>query len=307
MQTILGSTGIIGRLTAKELAGYTDKIRLVSRNPKKVNNSDELFKADLMDINQVRGAVIGSEIVYLTAGLKYNIKVWETQWPQIVKNVISVCRGNKSKLVFFDNVYALGLVKGWMKEDTPMNPVSNKGIVRKRIYEMIMNEVEKGRLDAMIIRSADFYGYETLSFVNAMVFDKLVKNKKPQWLVNDKVKHSFTFTPDAAKATALLGNTPDAYNQVWNAPTDKNVLTGKEFIELCCEAADKQKGYSVISKPMLKFIGIFSGIIKESIEMLYQNEYEYLFDSSKFEKAFNLKPTPYKNGIYETLKLMKNK
>ena len=35
MQTILGANGTIGSVLAKELTNYTDKIRLVSRNPKK--------------------------------------------------------------------------------------------------------------------------------------------------------------------------------------------------------------------------------------------------------------------------------
>lgn len=46
MQTILGANGTIGSVLAKELMNYTDRIRLVSRNPRKVNESDELFPAD---------------------------------------------------------------------------------------------------------------------------------------------------------------------------------------------------------------------------------------------------------------------
>ena len=52
MQTILGANGTIGTLLAKELPAYTGEIRLVSRNPKKVNESDELFPADLTDAGQ---------------------------------------------------------------------------------------------------------------------------------------------------------------------------------------------------------------------------------------------------------------
>jgi predicted amino acid dehydrogenase len=51
MQTILGANGTIGSILAKELRTYIDKIRLVSRNPRKVNESDELFPADLSDGN----------------------------------------------------------------------------------------------------------------------------------------------------------------------------------------------------------------------------------------------------------------
>jgi uncharacterized protein YbjT (DUF2867 family) len=42
MQTILGANGTIGSELVKELTVYTDKIRLVSRNPKKINETDEL-------------------------------------------------------------------------------------------------------------------------------------------------------------------------------------------------------------------------------------------------------------------------
>lgn len=48
MQTILGAGGDIGTPLAKELRRYTDKVRLVARNPKKVNQDDELFAANYL-------------------------------------------------------------------------------------------------------------------------------------------------------------------------------------------------------------------------------------------------------------------
>ena len=79
MQTILGSGGAIGIPLAKELKNYTDKIRLVARHPKKVNESDELVIADLTNAEQVDKAVKGSNVVYLTVGLKYSIETWENE------------------------------------------------------------------------------------------------------------------------------------------------------------------------------------------------------------------------------------
>ena len=40
-------------------------------------------------------------------------------------------------------------------------------------------------------------------------------------------------------------------------------------------------------------------------EMLYQYDSDYLFDSSKFEKKFNFKPTSYADGIKDTANWMK--
>lgn len=62
MQTILGSGGAIGIELAKALKEFTREIRLVSRNPKKVNPNDELMSADLLKAADVLKAVQGSKI-----------------------------------------------------------------------------------------------------------------------------------------------------------------------------------------------------------------------------------------------------
>jgi len=105
MHTILDSSGIIGIELAKILPNHTDKIRLVSRNPKIVNGKDELFPCYLTNLDQVKEALKGSDVAYLTVGLDYNLKVWEELWPEIMTNVIEGCKYNDCKLVFFDNVY----------------------------------------------------------------------------------------------------------------------------------------------------------------------------------------------------------
>ncbi len=305
MQTILGANGAIGVELAKNLPQYTDRIRLVSRTPRKVNTNDELLSADLTSAEQTLKAVEGSEIAYLTAGLKYDINVWRSQWPVIMKNVIEACKKHNTKLVFFDNVYMYGNVDGWMTEETPVRPTSKKGEVRAFIAEMLMNEAKKGNLQALIARSADFYGHDANTSVSGMlVFENLKKGKKAQWLVNDQAKHSQTYTPDAGKATAILGNSPGAYNQVWHLPTDRNVLTGKEFIEKVAKEFGVEPRYFILSKWMLQMAGLFNVTIRESIEMLYQSTADYLFDSSKFGKAFSFKTTTYDEGIRETVQYL---
>ena len=306
MQTTLGSTGTIGNALAKSLTQYTDKIRLVSRNPKKINEGDELVSANLFSADETMKAVEGSDVVYLTVGLKYDINVWRTQWPKLMKNVLEACKINNSKFVFFDNIYIYGKVDGWITEDSPVKPDSEKGKVRAELHKMIMNEVEQGNLKAIIARAADFYGPDTpLGFVNILVFDNYKKGKKAQWMIDVNKKHTFTYTPDAGNATAILGNTESAYNQVWHLPTNKNVLTGREFIELAAKAFGVKPEYTVLKKWMLSMVGLFIKEIKENNEMLYQNNSDYLFDSTKFEKAFNYQPISYEEGINSTAASLK--
>jgi nucleoside-diphosphate-sugar epimerase len=303
MQTILGANGTIGKVLARELLSYTDKIRLVSRNPRKVNDSDELFAADLSNTDMVEKAIEGSEVVYLVVGFVYKLKVWEEKWPKLMRAVIDACIKYRSRLVFFDNVYMYDInAIPHMKEDSLINPPSRKGSVRRQIAQMILDEVKAGKLLALIARSADFYGPDNeKSVVMEIGYKNLKKGKSANWFINADKKHSFTFTPDAAKATALLGNTVDAYNQIWHLPTDKNTLTGREFVDLFANELKVKSRVSVMPMWLIKLMGLFVPALKEMPEMMYQNDRDYVFDSSKFDKRFKFKTTTYQEGVRITV------
>ena len=298
-QTILGANGTIGRILAGELKKYTNQIRLVSRHPKKINETDELFPADLSDPEQVDKAIEGSDVVYLVVGFEYNLKIWQDTWPKLMKATIAACIRHTSKLVFFDNVYLYDIKAiGHMTEDSPINPPSKKGMVRKEIAGMIMNEVQSGNLTALIARAPDFYGPDNEnSILVETVYKNLKKGKRPNWFVDATKKHSFIYTPDAAKATAMLGNTPEAYNQVWHLPTDKNTLTGNEWIALFNKEMNTSKKVMILPMFLLKILGMFSPLMREMPEMMYQYDRDYFFDSSKFNKYFHFTPTTYEMGV----------
>jgi nucleoside-diphosphate-sugar epimerase len=302
MQTVLGANGVIGRELSRHLTRYADRIRQVSRSPKRVNATDELFSADLLDAKATADAVAGSAVAYLVAGLKYDHTVWEEQWPKVMRHAIEACKRHGSALVFFDNVYAYGRVDGVMTENTPYNPRSRKGEVRARIATMLMDEVKRGELRAMIVRAADFYGPDaSLSVTHATVTERLKAKKTPQWLGNAKAVHTFTYTPDAGRTLAVLGNTASAYGQVWHALTSKEPMTGEQYVRIACELSRKPYAVQVVPRWMLFLMGIFVPVVRESMEMLYQFEYDYRFDSSKAERALGLAATGYREGIAATL------
>ena len=298
MQVILGSGGAIGVDLARELKKYTGKIRLASRNPVKINTDDELVTCDLIKSDDVDKAVEGCNVAYLTAGLEYRLKTWQIQWPLIMKNVIAACKKHKTKLVFFDNIYMYHPDKlSLMTEETAISPASEKGKVRAEIAQMVLNEIKTVKLEALIARAADFYGPNiTNSVFNEVVIKKLKAGKKANWFCSISHLHSFTFTPDAALATALLGNTVNAFNQVWHLPTAAPI-TGKEWIEKVAKELGVELKTQVASKLIIKIFGLFNPIMKEFVEMLYQWDRDYNFDSSKFETVFKMKPTPIDEGI----------
>lgn len=304
MQTILGAGGAIATDLAKELLNYTSRIRLVSRNPQRVNPTDELLPADLTKAAEVDKAVAGSEVVYLVVGLEYKTSVWQKQWPALMQNVIEACKKHRAKLVFFDNVYMYDPAHlSHLSEETPIKPVSKKGEVRAQIADMLLQEARRGQLTALIARAADFIGPKNSMLVET-VYKNLKKGGKALWMVDAGKVHTFTFTPDAAKATALLGNTPDAYNQVWHLPTDRSPLTGTQWIQLFAEELKAEPKAMVLSRWLISLLGLFMPILRESKEMLYQYDRDYVFDSSKFEKRFGIKPTPAREAVRQVIQQM---
>lgn len=298
MHTILGATGTIARDLSRELVSFTSDIRQVSRNPRKVNPGDETVAADLLDPRATANAVAGSDVVYLTAGLQYDLTVWQDQWPRIMRNVIDACSQHGARLVFFDNVYAYGLVDGPMTEETPFNPTSKKGEVRAKIATTMLDEMRAGNVQGMIARAADFYGPNAVkSFPHVTVFQRLKAGKSPQWLGGTNNVHTFTFTPDAGKALAILGTSPQAYGQTWHLPTTKEPFTGEDFVRLACELAGRPYKLQVMPRWMMRLLGVFVAVLRENEEMMYQLDYDYRFDSSKIESAYGLKPTSYRQGI----------
>ena len=300
MQTILGATGPIGKELAKELhRNYTTDIRIVSRNPVRINDTDNVFAADLLEAEQTNEAVKGSDIAYLTVGLPMDTELWEVQFPVIMRNVIDACKEQKVKLVFFDNTYMFPQNEDTLTEDTPFKPVGRKGTVRAKITNMLLDEMERGEIEAMICRAPEFYGPgETKSITNFLIFESIRKGERPKIMLRDDVLKTLIWTPDASQAMALLGNTPDAYGKSWHLPCDDNRLTYKEFMAEVSRVYKQDFQYDILSREFIEQQSTSNKVFEELLELLPRYEHDNVFDSSRFKGRFpDFRVTTYREGI----------
>ena len=315
LHTILGAGGVIGRELSIQLAKQGKRIRQVGRHPIVVQPGDELKTADLTNAQAAFAAVAGSEVVYLVAGLTYNTSVWQARWPLVMRNVIDACSRHKARLVFLDNVYAYGRVDGngnsdgIMRETTPFNPCSKKGEVRAAIATTLLESMKRGEVQALIARSADFYGPGAgLSLLASVLFSRLRAGKAPQWVGNADAVHTFSFTPDIGRALVALGASPAAFSQTWHVPTARDLgkdlrheaVTGRALAQLACKIATQPVRLQVAPRWLLMAMGWFTPVLRENNEMMYQLEHPYRFDSSKAEEALGWQATPYCEGLAKT-------
>lgn len=302
LNVILGAGGAVGTPLATELLARHLPLRTVSRRGAGPEGAD-IRRADLNDAGQVMAVVEEGCTAYLLAGLPYDRRVWQEQWPRIMRNVVAACEAKGARLVFLDNVYPYGSVDGPMTEETPLRPTSRKGEIRAEIAEYLGGEMSAGRLTALIARSADFYGphSDKSGVPSILVFRKLAAGKAAQVFVDPTTRHSYTYTLDCARALCLLAAADDAFGQVWHLPTASPPLTGREFVDLAARIVGVVPRLTVVPRWMLQAAGVFSPLMRELAEMLYQNDHDYVFDSSKFERRFGFTPTSYEDGIRETL------
>jgi hypothetical protein len=78
----------------------------------------------------------------------------------------------------------------------------------------------------------------------------------------------------------------------------KSPLPAKRF---ACKAAGGSYCLQVAPPWLLSMMSVFSSILRENKEMLYQFKRDYWFDSSKLERAIELVATDYRSGISATL------
>jgi nucleoside-diphosphate-sugar epimerase len=85
-------------------------------------------------------------------------------------------------------------------------------------------------------------------------------------------------------------------------PTARPALTGREFVELTARVLGVPPRITVLPRWMMQAAKFVMPLTRELAEMLYQNDHDYLFDSSKFERRFGFTPTPYEDGIRATVR-----
>ncbi len=300
MQTILGANGQIADELAKELHGrFATDIRLVSRNPRKVNAADNLHAANLLDAEATSGAVKGSQIAYLTVGLPMDSRLWEEQFPVIMRNVIAACRKHACKLVFFDNTYMYAKTSEPQTEKSPFAPVGRKSNVRAKIAEMLLGEMAKGNIEAVICRAPEFYGSgRTQSLTNTMIFEKIRAHARLNVPMDAHKKRTLIWTPDASRAMALIGNSPEAFHQTWHLPCDDNRLTYAELIALAENLCRRRLPYRVLGAWVFKLAGLFQQPSREIQELLPRYQCDNIFISDRFKQKFpGFKVTTYQEGM----------
>ena len=168
--------------------------------------------------------------------------------------------------------------------------------------QTVIDAMQAGQIETVICRAPEFYGpAKTNSITNTLLFNKIKAGQKARIPVSDQFLRTLIWTPDASRAMALIGNTPDAYGQTWHLPCADSI-TYKGLVELIQEITYQPISYSIIKMWQFKLASFFNQNSRELQELLPRYQADNIFVSDKFKTRFpEFKITSFEEGIREIL------
>ncbi len=307
LHVVLGGSGAIGQAVIKALQEKNLNIRAVEKS-KAITGVETVF-ADLLDQKQTEEVLKGASHVYLCVGLPYESKIWEKDWPRLMKSVIESCALVKAKLIFFDNAYMYGPspLSVPFDENYEQKPISIKGKVRKEIANLMIEAMNSGKIRGVIGRSVTFYGPKA---VNSVLFISFLQNmllgKKPQVIIREGVRQTFAYTLDNGRALVMLALDESVNGEVFHLPVGE-AITVDQILTKFNKELNKNFKASYVGGFLLSFLSLFIKPLRESKEMLYLYENTHIMSWEKFKKKYpEFKVTSYEEGFKEMVKSFKD-
>jgi nucleoside-diphosphate-sugar epimerase len=300
---VVFGTGAIGMAVMDELVQRGKRrVRMVNRSGRaRVPHGVEVVGGDATDEAFTREASEGASVIYFALNPPYN--KWPELFPGLQAGVLAGAAAAGAKLIAMENLYMYGRTDGQpITEDLPYAPNTRKGRVRARMSEELMEAHKSGRVRVAIGRASDFFGPHALaSAAGEQVFGRAVEGKSAQVFGDPDQPHTYTYVPDISKGLVILGEREEALGRAWHLPSPET-LTTREFVEMIFEEVGKPARVQAAPKILLRALGLFNPVIRETIEMHYEFEEPFIVDDSDFTRTFGEQATPLREAIQHTVR-----
>jgi len=303
MNNIIFGTGPLGQWVAELLAEKGQKVTMVNRSGKvnaQLNPQIQFASCDANDPEQVAKICKETNVVFHCAMPPYT--EWPHKFPALMKGIIDGVAQTKAKLVFGDNLYMYGPTNSQpMHEDLPYAATGHKGKIRAKMAEMLIEAHNSGRVQATMGRASDFFGPRVINAgFGEMFFKPALAGKTVNMIGNLDLPHTYSYIKDYAAALIVLSENDSAFGRAWHIPNSETITT-MEMVKLIEAELGKPIKVRPTGKGMVSFLGLFIPMLREVKEMMYSFEEPYIVEHKQFSEHFNLKATPIKEAVKETV------
>jgi nucleoside-diphosphate-sugar epimerase len=301
---VIFGTGAIGLAVLDALRRRGETARLVNRSGSaRVPDDVEVVGGDARNPAFTTEVARGAEVVYQTLNPPY--AEWTAQFPPLQAAVLAAAEATRARLVSMDNVYMYGRPAGrLLTEDRQYAAHTTKGQLRGRMARDLLAASDAGRVEVAIGRASDYFGPRggAQSNLGDRVFPAALAGRTATVLGDPDQPHTYTYVPDIGEGLAVLGEHPDAPQQVWHLPNDPGTRTTRQLVDLAYRHAGRTPGRLRRLPPvLLRALGLVNPTMRELVEMQYQFEEPFVVDSAKISNKLGLEATPLEEAVAATL------
>lgn len=294
---VLGA-GPVARAVVSALTSRGIDAVVVSRSGTEIPGARSVA-LDVRDSDALKTVASGASALYQASQPEYHR--WPEEFPSLQDSVVRALRGSDTVLVAIENLYGYGHVRGPLVETLPLVATGRKGKVRADLWRTLEAENAAGRVKTTAGRASDFFGpHAAKSAVGDRFFGPLLAGKKAEMFGNPSALHTYTYVPDFGEALVRLALDDRSHGRAWHVPNAPAVST-EAFLEKAAAVAGVEPRSVVRTKFQLRLAGLFIPPAKESIEMLYEFEEDFVVDHSAYAAVFGDHATPLDTSIAATV------
>lgn len=297
---VVVGAGQIGRQLAALLASQGKDVAIVSRSGSGPEGVTKV-RADASVPMQMVDVTAGAEAIYNCVNPPYH--QWAVQWPDMANAFLAAAEKNDAVLVTLGNLYGYGDVDRPMTEDLPLAAKHTKGKVRTAMWNEALAAHNAGRIRTTEVRGSDYVGPECRdqSYLGSRFVPQVLAGDRVFYIHDPDIEHSWTYTPDVARALAVAATDERAWGKAWHIPTN-SPLTARAFGHRIADAGGAPAPrITRVPYRLFDAVSVASPFLRAMRETRYQFTRPFVLDSSAFEKTFGLDPTPMDKAVQETV------
>jgi len=294
---VLGA-GPVGRAVVAALGARGIEPAVVTRSGTAIPGAVSRA-ADLTDPGQATAAIAGAQVVFQCSQPAYHR--WPQEFAALQARVLDATATAGALLVAAENLYGYGPVAAPLTEDLPLVAATRKGAVRAQMWHDLRAAHEAGRVRVVAGRAADFFGPGVDgSAVGDRFFDPLVQGKPVRVIGDPDRRHTYTYVADFGEALVRLSETPATWGRAWHVPNAPTVTT-RAFAEQAATLAGTALRLRTVPRWQLRAIGTFVAPIRETVEMLYEFDEDFVVDHGAYAAILGDHATPLAAALAATI------
>jgi nucleoside-diphosphate-sugar epimerase len=294
---VLGA-GPVARAIVDALRHRDIDVDVVSRSGTEIPGA-RAVTANVLDTDRLSTIVKGAAAVYQASQPEYHR--WQQEFPALQDSVVRATRGTDAVLVAVENLYGYGAVRGPITERLPLSATTRKGKTRAELWRSLEAEHRAGRIKATAGRASDFFGpHVSASAVGDRFFPPILKGKKAEILGSADTLHTYTYVGDFGEALVRLALDERSLGRAWHVPNAPTVTT-RAFLEAAASIAGVEPRLVVRSRGQVKLLGLFIAPVRETVEMMYEFEEDFVVDHSAYAATFGNHATPMHDTLSTTI------